>query len=106
MPPATRRESGLVAISQFWLLPSLEPLQAVRDMPVQSNDRLVRLFKSSASADGLTVLVLRVVVLVGWALGIDTRKTGIHGLDTIKANNALPFVFSGSSRVLLARNPA
>src|SRR5258708_33282900 len=99
MPPATRRESGLVAISQFWLLPSLEPLQAVRYMPVQSNDRLVRLFKSSASAAGLTVLVLGLVVLVGWALGIDTLKTVIHGLVTMKANTALAFVFSGASLV-------
>src|SRR5213078_3981912 len=75
-------------------------------MPVQSNDRLVRLLKSCAVATGFGVFLLGVTVLLGWAfLGVDALKSVLHGLVTVKANTALAFVFSGVSLTLLAGNP-
>ncbi len=75
-------------------------------MPVPSNDRLVRLFKSYASVAGFGVSLLGIVVLLGWALSIDALKTVVRDLVTMKANTALAFVFSGASLGLLAGNPA
>jgi PAS domain S-box-containing protein len=73
-------------------------------MPVQSNDRLVRLLKSCASVVGFGVFALGVAVLLGWALGMDALKSVLRGLATVKANTALAFVFSGASLSLLADN--
>jgi PAS domain S-box-containing protein len=66
------------------------------------NTKLVPWFKAVATAAGVGVCLLGILVLVGWAFSIEVLKTVRPGLVTMKANTALAFAFCGASLALLA----
>ena len=53
-----------------------------------------------ARGTGAAVVLLGLLVLVGWALGVETLKSVIPGLVTMKVNSALCFILGGLALVL------
>lgn len=70
-------------------------------MILQSDSRLVSLFKSISAAASMIVLAVGVVVLIGWMFNVTLLKSILPGLVTMKANTAAAFALIGVSLWLL-----
>jgi len=70
-------------------------------MILQSDSRLVSLFKSISAAASMIVLAVGVTVLIGWIFNVTLLKSILPGLVTMKANTAAAFALIGISLWLL-----
>ena len=70
-------------------------------MILQSDSRLVSLFKSISAAASMIVLAVGVTVLIGWMFNVTLLKSILPGLVTMKANTAAAFALIGVSLWLL-----
>ena len=70
-------------------------------MILQSDSRLVSLFKSISAAASMLVLAVGVAVLIGWMFNVTLLKSILPGLVTMKANTAAAFALIGVSLWLL-----
>jgi diguanylate cyclase (GGDEF)-like protein/PAS domain S-box-containing protein len=67
----------------------------------ESNARLFRLLRLYCQASAVAAVALGCVVWFGWAFHIETLKSVLPGLVTMKPNTALCFMLSGTSLWLL-----
>jgi len=68
---------------------------------LQSDSRLVSLFKSISAAASMIVLAAGATVLIGWMFNVTLLKSILPGLVTMKANTAAAFALIGVSLWLL-----
>ena len=68
---------------------------------LQSDSRLISLFKSISTAASMIVLAVGVTVLIGWIFNVTLLKSILPGLVTMKANTAAAFALIGISLWLL-----
>ena len=68
---------------------------------LQSDSRLMSLFKSISTVASMIVLAVGVTVLIGWIFNVTLLKSILPGLVTMKANTAAAFALIGISLWLL-----
>jgi len=66
-------------------------------MTMKLNPQYVQNGRQTARICAALVLLIGGVVVLGWALGLESLKSIITGLATMKANTAIAFMFSGAA---------
>ncbi len=79
------------------------PLEAVRVLPTAGSRLVPRRLPDLSTIAAMVSVVIGVIVLVGWWLGIDTLKSIVPGLLTMKVNTAIGFVLLGGGMLFRVR---
>lgn len=79
------------------------PLEAVRVLPTAGGRLVPRRLPDLSTIAAMVSVVIGVIVLVGWWLGIDTLKSIVPGLLTMKVNTAIGFVLLGGGMLFRVR---